>query len=230
METAVLNDANVPTHKHCLRIQQRKAKGPKSPVPTVLPTTPLGRGTWGGVNNVTKSPEKQNASHSTFTKVTVDLKYADPIPPYDHQSSTTVTSSAVKSSVSTVAGAAFEQAVKGLATVGSNAFDQAVKGRSVQLFGLGVKIQDNPPHIVQAIVNLRDESHANINHKIAIGDELVHINSVPIAEAHVKTLAHLTCGPKGTVVTLSLRRPGAKSTYVVRAVRHVAIGIGVTGR
>jgi len=97
---------------------------------------------------------------------------------------------------------------------------------------IGIKIQDQPPHLVQMVVDLIDENGVNINDKVQVGDKLFSLDGVHVSALGVGQLARMATGPEGSLVELTFVKKDSDSDgsdgelYTVSVQRHLSIATG----
>lgn len=99
------------------------------------------------------------------------------------------------------------------------------------MFGIGMKVADDPPHKILAVNNLRDNFDRSINHLIKEGDVLEAVDGNPVVNLMIDELETFVFGRKGTMADLSLRKASGQ-IYNVQAKRHMpvqfALGMSIT--
>ena len=99
------------------------------------------------------------------------------------------------------------------------------------LFGIGIKVDTQPPHLVQNISNLRDPHDRSVNDMVRVGDALVQINGEHAELGSMEALEKAILGPKDTRLRLSFAKMSAKwgaatdanEIYELEVKRHVPI-------
>ena len=99
------------------------------------------------------------------------------------------------------------------------------------LYGIGVKVDTQPPHLVLNVSNLRDAQGESANHLVHVGDALVKINGKPAELSSMEALERAILGPKDSMLTLSFAKMSSKwgaaanpkEQYDVKVKRHVPI-------
>ena len=96
-------------------------------------------------------------------------------------------------------------------------------GSFKELYGLGMKISDTLPHVVQSVDRAIGENGESISAKIRIGDALEIVDGVFVTSKSIDEMKHIIAGPYGSVCILSFRSQSTSGLYTVRAKRHVPI-------
>jgi len=99
------------------------------------------------------------------------------------------------------------------------------------LYGIGLKIDMDPPHLVQRVSALQDTDGRSINDQVRVGDALLLINGQHVELGSMEALEKAILGPKGSTLKLAFTRMAApkssteqsQDVYEVEVVRHVAI-------
>ena len=99
------------------------------------------------------------------------------------------------------------------------------------LYGIGLKIDLDPPHLVQRVSNLKDPEDRSINDKVRQGDALLHIDGEHVELGSMEALEKAILGPKDSTLKLTFVKmpsPGmhagkSKDVYDVVVKRHVTI-------
>jgi hypothetical protein len=92
------------------------------------------------------------------------------------------------------------------------------------LFGVGLQVSDDPPHVVQRVSRLIDKDRRNISEKVAIGDTLYSVNNFQVEMLSIDTVEQLIFGDLGTLVRLTFCDKH-RQRYEVIATRHVPISV-----
>jgi hypothetical protein len=107
------------------------------------------------------------------------------------------------------------------------------------LYGIGLKIDIDPPHLVQRVSNLKDPDGHSIN-DVRVGDALLLINGQHVELGSIEALEKAILGPKGSTLNLAFTRmqspkdpasqdlkrgpfSTSEDVYEVEVMRHVAI-------
>jgi len=101
-----------------------------------------------------------------------------------------------------------------------------VKGK---LFGIGLKVDSEPPYSVQSVNNLIDPYGNTINNLVKAGDRVELINGQSFIQGQsngIDNLVGAILGPKDTTVSIVLRSPETNRQYEVKVVRHVPLRSG----
>ena len=92
------------------------------------------------------------------------------------------------------------------------------------LFGVGVQVSDDPPHLVQRVSRLLDRDRRNISDMVAIGDTLYSVNDFQVEMSSIDTVEQLIFGDLGTFVRLTFCNRN-RQKYEVVVTRHVPISV-----
>jgi carboxyl-terminal processing protease len=95
-------------------------------------------------------------------------------------------------------------------------FRAALEGRA-QYVGIGVSLSPGPPFAIAYVFPDSPAERAGLQP----GDDIVAVGGVPAAEQTLASLRALITGPEGTVVRLTIRRPGVDDPFDVELVRAV---------
>jgi hypothetical protein len=107
------------------------------------------------------------------------------------------------------------------------------------LYGIGLKIDIDPPHLVQRVSNLKDPHGHSIN-DVRVGDALLLVNGQHVELGTIDALEKAILGPKGSTLNLAFTRmhppkdpasqdlkwgpfSTSEDVYEVEVMRHVAI-------
>ena len=107
------------------------------------------------------------------------------------------------------------------------------------LYGIGLKIDMDPPHLVQRVSNLKDPEGRSIN-DVRVGDALLLVNGQHVELGSMEALEKAILGPKGSTLNLAFTRmhppkdpasqdltrgpfSTSEDVYEVEVMRHVAI-------
>ena len=106
------------------------------------------------------------------------------------------------------------------------------------LYGIGLKIDIDPPHLVQRVSNLKDPDGHSIN-EVRVGDALLLINGQHVELGSIDALEKAILGPKGSTLRLAFARmhpptdpqqdlkrgsfSSSEDVYEVEVMRHVVI-------
>lgn len=92
------------------------------------------------------------------------------------------------------------------------------------LFGVGLQVSDDPPHLVQRVSRLLDRDRRNISDMVAIGDTLYSVNDFQVEMSSIDTVEQLIFGDLGTFVRLTFCNRN-RQKYEVVVSRHVPISV-----
>eukprot|EP00286_Rhodomonas_abbreviata_P028257 CAMPEP_0181315306 /NCGR_PEP_ID=MMETSP1101-20121128/15303_1 /TAXON_ID=46948 /ORGANISM="Rhodomonas abbreviata, Strain Caron Lab Isolate" /LENGTH=367 /DNA_ID=CAMNT_0023422501 /DNA_START=9 /DNA_END=1112 /DNA_ORIENTATION=+ len=99
------------------------------------------------------------------------------------------------------------------------------------MFGIGLKVADDPPHKILSVNNLRDNYDRSINHLVDPNDILEAVDGNPVGHLSIDELETYVFGPKHSMAELALRKPDGQG-YSVQAQRHIhvqfALGMSIT--
>ena len=73
------------------------------------------------------------------------------------------------------------------------------------LYGIGLKIDMDPPHLVQRVSNLKDPEGRSIN-DVRVGDALLLVNGQHVELGSMEALEKAILGPKGSTLNLAFTR------------------------
>ena len=100
------------------------------------------------------------------------------------------------------------------------------------MYGIGLRIAESPPHKVLAVNDLRDAGMKQINHVVFKGDILRAVGDTDVEILNMDELEWHIFGHKGEMVTLFFFRPTTGQSFAVPVKRHVpiqfALGMSVT--
>jgi len=94
---------------------------------------------------------------------------------------------------------------------------------TVGVYGIGMKINREAPHVVQLVSNLKDSTGKSCNSSILEGDTLMRIDGNLVENSGINTLENLVLGEKDTTAVLTLRSKASGQMYSVTVLRHVPI-------
>ena len=101
----------------------------------------------------------------------------------------------------------------------------------IGLFGIGLKVDMDPPHLVQVVSNIKYSNNHSIENRVNVGDSLVCINGERCVGS-MESLEKAILGPKNSTLKLGFERmelsnrnmaQGANDIYEVEVKRHVPI-------
>lgn len=92
------------------------------------------------------------------------------------------------------------------------------------LFGVGLQVSDDPPHVVQRVSRLLDRDRRNVSDTVAIGDTLYSVNDFQVEMSSIDTVEQLIFGDLSTTVRLTFCNRN-RQKYDVVAIRHVPISV-----
>ena len=92
------------------------------------------------------------------------------------------------------------------------------------LFGVGLQVSDDPPHVVQRVSRLLDRDRRNVSDTVAIGDTLYSVNDFQVEMSSIDTVEQLIWGDLSTTVRLTFCNK-KRQKYDVLAIRHVPISV-----
>lgn len=92
------------------------------------------------------------------------------------------------------------------------------------LFGVGLQVSDDPPHVVQRVSRLLDRDRRNVSDTVAIGDTLYSVNDFQVEMSSIDTVEQLIWGDLSTTVRLTFCNKH-RQKYDVVAIRHVPISV-----
>eukprot|EP00961_Rhodomonas_salina_P052289 701853-Rhodomonas_salina.4 len=91
------------------------------------------------------------------------------------------------------------------------------------VFGIGIKVNTDPPHAVQNVSNLTDPDGTNISSLVKIGDELWAVDGIPTEQESMDVVEGLILGKKDSLVKLTLKKKETGRTEELIVKRHVAV-------
>jgi hypothetical protein len=98
------------------------------------------------------------------------------------------------------------------------------------LFGIGLKVDMDPPHLVQRVSNLKAPDGTSLNDHVTVGDSLHLINGQHVELGSMEALEKAILGPKDSQLKLAFKSsakgvPGQSNQQIYEVVvkRHVAI-------
>ena len=92
--------------------------------------------------------------------------------------------------------------------------------------GVGMRIQDDPPHTVIALVPGGPAARCGA---ICVGDQLVAISDVEVATLAATEIRSKIVGPDGSSVTLRLRRPASRGGHVPLKIPSARANVKIGG-
>ena len=92
------------------------------------------------------------------------------------------------------------------------------------LFGVGLQVSDDPPHVVQRVSRLLDSNRRNVSDTVAIGDTLYSVNDFQVEMSSIDTVEQLIFGDLGSTVRLTFCDRN-RQKYDAVAIRHVPISV-----
>lgn len=92
------------------------------------------------------------------------------------------------------------------------------------LFGVGLQVSDDPPHVVQRVSRLLDRDRRNVSDVVALGDTLYSVNDFQVEMSSIDTVEQLIWGDLSTTVRLTFC-DRHRQKYDVVAIRHVPISV-----
>jgi len=92
------------------------------------------------------------------------------------------------------------------------------------IFGVGLQVSDDPPHVVQRVSRLLDRDRRNVSDTVAIGDTLYSVNDFQVEMSSIDTVEQLIFGDLSTTVRLTFCNR-QRQKYDVVAIRHVPISV-----
>ena len=93
----------------------------------------------------------------------------------------------------------------------------------IGLYGIGMKINTEVPHVVRQVTDLQDENGNSLNHEVQVGDVLILVDNQPIHNLDLDALERAIFGEQYSLVALTLmsKQPGNVKQLQVR--RHVLV-------
>jgi hypothetical protein len=92
------------------------------------------------------------------------------------------------------------------------------------LFGVGLQVSDDPPHVVQRVSRLLDRDRRNVSDIVGLGDTLYSVNDFQVEMSSIDTVEQLIWGDLSTTVRLTFCNRH-RQKYDVVAIRHVPISV-----
>ena len=92
------------------------------------------------------------------------------------------------------------------------------------LFGVGLQVSDDPPHVVQRVSRLLDVNRRNVSDTVGIGDTLYSVNDFQVEMSSIDTVEQLIFGDLSSSVRLTFCGRN-RQKYDVTAIRHVPISV-----
>lgn len=98
------------------------------------------------------------------------------------------------------------------------------------LYGIGLKVDMDPPHLVQRVSNLQAPDGSSLNDHVKVGDSLLLINGQHVELGSMEALEKAILGPKDSTLKLAFKSyakgtAGAnqQNIYEIVVKRHVTI-------
>ena len=92
------------------------------------------------------------------------------------------------------------------------------------LFGVGLQVSDDPPHVVQRVSRLLDKDQRNVSESVPVGDTLYSVNDFQVEMSSIDTVEQLIFGEMGTTVRLTFCN-SLRQKYDIVVIRHVPISV-----
>ena len=92
------------------------------------------------------------------------------------------------------------------------------------LFGVGLQVSDDPPHVVQRVSRLLDVNRRNVSDTVRIGDTLYSVNDFQVEMSSIETVEQIIYGDMSSIVRLTFCDRN-RQKYDVTAIRHVPISV-----
>jgi hypothetical protein len=94
---------------------------------------------------------------------------------------------------------------------------------TIGLYGIGMKINTEVPHVVRLVTDLQDENGCSLNHEIQAGDVLILVDNQPIHNLDIDALERAIFGEQYSLVSLTLKSKAPGNVKQLRVRRHVLV-------
>jgi hypothetical protein len=94
---------------------------------------------------------------------------------------------------------------------------------TIGLYGIGMKINTEVPHVVRQVTDLQDESGNSLNHEVQVGDVLILVDNQPIHNLDLDALERSIFGEQYSLVALTLKSKHPGNVKQLRVRRHVLV-------
>jgi hypothetical protein len=94
---------------------------------------------------------------------------------------------------------------------------------TIGLYGIGMKINPEVPHIVRQVTDLQDENGDSLNHEVQVGDVLILVENQPIHNLDLDALERAIFGEQFSLVALTLKSKQPGNVKKLRVRRHVLV-------
>ncbi len=94
---------------------------------------------------------------------------------------------------------------------------------TVGLYGIGMKINTEVPHVIRQVTGLQDENGNSLNHEVQVGDVLILVDNQPIHNLDLDALERAFFGEQNSLVALTLKSKQPGNVKQLRVRRHVLV-------